>query len=349
MAEARFRAKGCNILDPNPKNAFKRFMENHLPRFCVLDGFTTNPGDLGWEPVERRVQLTVHDRTPTSRRVERARGCAGVVTNKVRIDREMLDALPECRAVFLLSTGTNVVDLDACRERGVPVCNVPAYSTDSVAELVFAYLLDWARAVPAHVEAVRKGAWSSSGDFTFLLTPQRELAGRTLGLIGFGSIAQAVARIASAVGMRVLAHTPNPATKPDLGQTFVSLEHIWEASDAVSLHCPLGPETDRLVNADRLARMKPESVLINTGRGGLVDEAALASALEAGRPARAYLDVLTSEPPEADHPLVSSGNARITPHLAWATRAARKRLIDELAANVEAWLAGVPRNVVNGI
>jgi glycerate dehydrogenase len=316
---------------------------------CLLDGYTTNPGDLNWGGLEKRVDLKVYDRTAPHETVQRAKGCRGVLTNKVLITREILDQLPECEAVFLLSTGVNVVDLEACSERGIPVCNIPAYSTASVAELVFAYLFDWARGVQAHATAVRGGEWAGCEDFTFTRTPQRELSECTLGLVGFGEIAQSVAHSARTFGLKVLATTPHPDGKPDLGQEFVALDELVEASDVVSLHCPLTGETDRLMNGERFGRMKKGAVLINTGRGGLVDEEALADALRSGQLGAAYLDVLSAEPPPEDHPLTSLEQAVITPHIAWSTRAARQRLVNELCANVFAWLDGEPRNVVNHV
>jgi len=324
-------------------------MISSKPSFCLLDGATTNPGDLDWGPLEECVDLTVYERTPADHVVERAAGCSGIITNKVLLTKSVLGQLPDCKAIFLLSTGTNAVDLSECANRQIPVCNIPEYSTTSVAELVIAYLLDWAKGVPVHAAAVRKGHWASCEDFTFSLTPQRELSGCTLGLVGFGAIAQAVARIAGSLGMKVLASTPHPEGKPDLGQTFLPLEEVLASSDIVSLHCPLTDSTEKMINADTLAQMKEGSVLINTGRGSLVDENALSEALSAGRLDSAYLDVLSQEPPEKDHPLTRQQRAIITPHIAWATRAARQRLINQLTDNIRAWLSGQPRNVVNGI
>jgi glycerate dehydrogenase len=227
--------------------------------------------------------------------------------------------------------------------------NIPAYSTQSVAELVFAYLLDWARGVGGHSRSVHSGSWSESEDFTFQCSPQRELSESTLGLIGFGEIAQAVTQLATAFRMKVLATTPHPEGKPDLGQTFVPIEELLAQSDLLSLHCPLTPETDQFMDGARLEMMKKGSVLINTARGGLLDEDALQSALDSGHLAAAYLDVLSSEPPPEDHILIGAGSAVITPHLAWATQAARQRLIHTLVQNVDAWLEGTPQNVVNGV
>lgn len=324
-------------------------MKSEKLRIHVLDAETTNPGDLSWRGLEALGDLEVYSRTAPHDIRDRADGCEVVITNKTVLSRDLIADLPELELVCLLSTGANAVDLDACRERGVPVCNIPAYSTPSVAEHTLALMLARARGVESHDRAVHQGEWVDSADFCFTVTPQRELAGRTLGLVGFGDIARAVARIAVAFGMKVLSHTPHPEGKPDLGQAFVSMEDLLERSDVVSLHCPLTPETEKMINGESLKRMKSDAVLINTGRGGLVDEAALAAALENGTLGAALLDVLSTEPPKADNPLLTAPNCLITPHVAWATRAARSRLVEILVGNVEAFLAGRPRNLVNGV
>lgn len=319
------------------------------PYICILDAYTTQPGDLDWSALENLGQVEIHARTSPDQVRERCRGKQILITNKVLLTRELLSELPDCRLVCLLSTGTNAVDLEACRERDIPVCNIPAYSTDSVAELVFALLLEWARGVAAHADAVRRGEWTRSEDFCFSLSPQRELRGKTLGLIGFGDIAQSVARIAGAFGVKILANTPHPEGKPDLGQKFVDPDTLFRESDIISLHCPLTADTEKLIHAGRLELMKPGAVLINTGRGGLLDESAVAAALHSGKLGAALLDVLSTEPPQADNPLLQAPNTFITPHIAWATRAARSRLIEILTGNVQAFLEGQPRNVVNGL
>ncbi len=323
--------------------------KSEQPHICILDAFTTQPGDLNWDSLKTLGNLDVFDRTKPEQVVERARGKEILITNKVLLTRKILDALPDCKLICLLSTGTNAVDLEACKEREIPVCNIPSYSTDSVAELVFALLLDWARGVRPHAEAVREGAWTRHEDFCFTLSPQVELKGKTLGLVGFGDIAQAVARIARGFGLQVSAFTPHPEGKPDLGQRFVSLDEIFSTSDIVSLHCPLTDETEQLIDQTRLNEMKKGAVLINTGRGGLLDESAVAEALESGQLGAALLDVLSTEPPKADNPLLTAPHTVITPHIAWATRAARQRLIGILTGNVEAFLNGKPENVVNGV
>ncbi len=319
------------------------------PPIHILDAHTTNPGDLSWDPLSALGILRVHARTRPDERIPRALGARILLTNKVHLDADVVAALPELKLVCLMSTGTNAVDLAACTARGIPVCNVPAYGTASVAELVFALLLGWARGAETHQASVRRGDWARCPDFSYGLTPQRELAGQTLGLLGFGDIGQAVARIAIAFGMRVLAHTPHPAGKPALGQDFVDMDRLLRESDVLSLHCPLTEQTRHVLRAETFSRMKEGALLVNTGRGALVDEAALARALAEGRIAAAFLDVLGQEPPPADHPLVGAPNCHIVPHIGWATREARRRLIDCLAGNVSAWLQGKPRHVVNGV
>jgi glycerate dehydrogenase len=322
-------------------------MNDKTLNLCILDAATTNPGDLDWSALKCLGHLTVHDRTSRAELPARAAGQHILITNKVVLDADTVARLDVCRLVCLMSTGTNAVDLKACRARGIPVCNIPAYSTAGVAEMVFSLLLNWARGAGEHAQAVREGAWSRQPDFCFTLRPQAELNGRCLGLLGFGLIAQAVARIARAFDMQVIAHTPHPEGKPDLGQRFVDLDTLLAESDVLSLHCPLNPDTEGFICADTLARMKPGAVLINTGRGGLLAEADVAAALSSGRLGAALLDVLSTEPPPPDHPLIHAPNCWITPHIAWAGQPSRARLIEILAGNVRAFLEGQPRHVVN--
>ena len=312
----------------------------------ILDGHTANPGDLDWSPLATLGELTVHERTPAALTLERAAGAQVVLTNKVVLGAREMAALPALRYIGVLATGYNVVDVATARERGIVVTNVPAYSTPSVAQHVFALLLELVRGVGRHAEQVRQGCWSASPDFTFWSTPQVELTGLKLGIVGFGAIGQAVARVARAFGMEVLVHTrtPNPAAWSEL--SFVALDELFAEADVVSLHCPLTDDTRGMVGATRLAAMKDSAWLINTGRGPLVDEAALAAALHAGRIAGAGLDVLSQEPPAADNPLLTAPNCIITPHLAWATRAARQRLLDTAIGNVRAFLEGRELNRV---
>jgi len=307
----------------------------------VLDGLTTNPGDLSWEPLERLGALQVHPRTPASLVAARMAGATVVITNKTRLGEAEFAAAPLLKGVAMLSTGHDVVDGLAAAARGLPLCQVPEYATASVAQAVFALLLELTNRTGSHNTSVHQGHWTNAEDFCYWDGPLRELAGQTLGVVGMGRIGAAVARIAEAFGMEVLIHrrTPEPNTT-DLASLLIR-------SDVVSLHCPLTTETRQLINAERLALMKPTALLINTGRGALINETDLAAALHQGRLGGAGLDVLTLEPPPATNPLLHAPNCVITPHIAWATKAARQRLIAEVAANVAAILAGRPRHVVN--
>jgi glycerate dehydrogenase len=315
-------------------------------KIVVLDGHAANPGDLDWSPLAALGELTVHDRTPAELTVARAAGARVVLTNKTVLGAAELSALPELSYIGVLATGYNVVDVAAARERDVVVTNVPAYSTPSVAQHVFALLLELTRGAGHHAALVRQGRWSASPDFAFWETPQVELNGLSMGIVGFGAIGQAVARLALAFGMRVLVHTRTPAPTVWPEVEFVALAALFAQADVVSLHCPLTEETRGLVNASRLATMRPTAYLLNTGRGPLVDETALSDALRAGTIAGAGLDVLAKEPPPADNPLLTAPNCLVTPHLAWATRAARQRLLDVAIDNVRAFLAGREQNRV---
>lgn len=317
-----------------------------LPTLCILDAFTTQSRDLNWKNLELIASLTVYDRTSEDEILSRAQDAEIVLTNKVVLTAETLERLPKLKLICLMSTGTNSVDLSAAAALGIPVCNVPSYSTASVAELVLAFMMAHGRAVEKHHASVVRGDWAECEDFSYMLTPQIEWHGRTLGVVGFGEIGQAVARLGLALGMRVLAYTPHPEGKPGFGQVFVELETLFRESDVVSLHCPLTPDTTGLVNAERIAWMKPDAFLINTGRGGLVDEAALAAALKAEKIGGAGLDVLSAEPPKADNPLLKAPFTILSPHIGWATRDARQRLIHVLEANIRAFLSGSPQNVV---
>ncbi len=311
----------------------------------ILDGFTTNPGDCSWDAVASQGKLAVFDRTDPAEVVARAAGAAIVLTNKTPLTAETLAALPDVRLISVLATGVNVVDLDAARARGITVCNVPCYSTPHVAQTVFALLLELTNRPAEHAAAVRAGDWSACPDFCFWRGELVELAGRTLGLVGYGAIAQAVAGIGRAFGMRVLASRRSAATAEE-GVTFTDIDTLFRESDVLSLHCPLTPETAGLVNAARLATMKPTAYVINTARGGVIVEQDLAAALNEGRIAGAGLDVLSVEPPPADNPLLTAKNCLITPHIAWASRASRERLIAATAENIRSFLAGTPQNVV---
>jgi len=318
-------------------------------KIVILDGYTLNPGDLSWEPIQQLGELVVYDRTPPEQVVQRAAEAEIVLTNKAIVSRSAIEQLPRLRYIGVLATGYNIVDIDAARDRGILVTNVPAYATQSVAQAVFAHLLNLAHHTAEHAQGVRAGRWSDCPDFCYWDWPLVDLAGLTMGIIGFGRIGQAVARIAQAFQMQVLAYDANPELKNSLssGVEWAELDDLFGRSDVVSLHCPLTRQNERLVNAQRLALMKPTALLINTSRGALIDEVALAEALNRGQIAGAGLDVLSVEPPPADHPLLSARNCYITPHQAWATKAARQRLLQTAADNIRAFLAGQPQNVVN--
>lgn len=310
------------------------------PRIVVLDGYTLNPGDLDWSPLEALGTCLIHDRTPPAEVAERAAGARILLTNKVVLSGDAIRNLPDLQYVGVLATGTNVVNLAAARERKISVCNVPGYGATSVAQQVFALLLELTQRTGHHAQTVADGRWSENPDFCYWDFPLVELNGLTLGVVGYGAIGKTTAEIGRAFGMKVLISSRTPR------DGFVSLDDLFAQSDVVSLHCPLTPETEGLINAQRLRSMRPEAFLINTSRGGLVVEADLAEALNEGRIAGAGLDVLSSEPPPKDHLLFRAKNCLITPHIAWATRASRQRLLDIAVENVRAFLQGNPRHTV---
>jgi len=312
----------------------------------VLDGYAANPGDLSWEALTAQGTCTIHDRTPPGQTVERARDAEIVLTNKVVLDRDVIAQLPTLKYVGVLATGYNVVDLDAANERGIVVTNVPAYSIESVVQIVFAHLFHLTHHVFEHSAGAREGKWTRSPDFAYWDYPLTEVAGLTMGIVGFGGIGKRVANVAQALGMQVLVNTRTPPDDP-AGCEVVELDDLFERSDVVTLHCPLTPETKHLVNAERLAMMKSTAFLVNCSRGPVVDEQAVADALNAGAIAGAGVDVLSTEPPAADNPLLTARNCAITPHVGWATLAARTRLMDVATANVSAFINGHPVNVVN--
>lgn len=312
----------------------------------MLDGFTLNPGDLDWAALHALGECCIYDRSPPDTVLERAQDAPIVLTNKTPLSPSIIAALPDLRYIGVLATGCNVVDLAAAAARGIPVTNAPGYGTPSVAQHVFALLLELTQHTGRHAQTVRAGRWSASPDFCYWETPIIELAGRTMGIIGFGSIGTAVARIAQAFGMKVLAASRR--ARGDLPEVeFTDVENVFRRSDVVTLHCPLTPETQGLVNTERIGWMKRDAFLINTGRGPLVVEQDLVDALNADRIAGAGLDVLSVEPPAPDNPLFSARNCLITPHIAWASRAARERLLGIVVQNVRNFLAGSPKNVVN--
>lgn len=318
-----------------------------MAELVVLDGFTLNPGDLDWSELQSLGHCVVYERTAPTELIRRAIPADILLTNKTVLSGADLPHLPRLKYIGVLATGTNVVDLAAARARGIPVTHVPAYGTQSVAQTTFALLLELAHQVGHHAQTVRAGRWTRNADFCYWDFPLLELEGLTIGIVGLGRIGRAVAHIAAAFGLKVLACDPLSGPAPPPFVRVVELDSLFRASDIVTLHCPLTPETAGLVNARRLALMKPTALLINTSRGPVVDEPALADALNSGRIAGAALDVLAVEPPPADNVLLTARNCLITPHLSWATRAARARLMKIAAGNVRSFLHGTPQNVVN--
>lgn len=317
-------------------------------KIVVLDGYTTNSGDLSWGELESLGDCAVYDRTCPDDIIKRSLGADAVVTNKTVLTKEIIEQLPGLKYIGLLSTGVNAVDLSVASGRGITVTNVPAYSTASVVQMVFAHLLNFTQRVAVHADGVRSGRWVESKDFCYWDYPLTELAGKVFGIVGYGQIGRSVARVAGSFGMKAVVNIRQGDSVPEHGVRFVGLDELLSESDVVSLHCPLTSGTERLINAERIALMKKTAFLINTGRGGLVDEQALADALNGERIAGAGLDVLSSEPPRKDNPLLMAKNCTITPHIAWATKSARERLIHAVAENLKAFLSGVPRNVADG-
>jgi len=314
----------------------------------ILDGYTINPGDNPWSPLDAVGNYTVYDRTPAELIVERA-CCADIIlTSKCKLDASVLQQLTKLKYIAILATGYNNVDVIAAGKQGIPVANVPAYSTESVAQSTIALLLELTVRVGLHDAAVKAGEWVHCPDFAFYKSSIVELDGLTIGIVGYGAIGRAVARIAAAFGMKVIAYAPRiPQDPGSLPVQFVPLEELFATADVVSLNCPQTSENTGFVNAGLLAKMKSSAFLLNASRGGLVNEADLARALHSGRIAGAGLDVVAHEPMLVDNPLLSAPNCIITPHIAWASLAARKRLVDKVAANVASFLAGAPVNVVN--
>ncbi|MCX6934996.1 MAG: D-2-hydroxyacid dehydrogenase [Verrucomicrobia bacterium] len=313
----------------------------------ILDAYTCNPGDLSWDEFQAFGPCEVYDRTHCSEVVDRACDAEIVLTNKTVLNRETLESLPKLRYIGTLATGYNVVDVKTARERGIPVCNIPEYGTANVAQSTFALLLELTNRSGHHAGTVRAGRWCAAEDFCYWDFPLIELQGLKMGLVGAGRIGQAVAKIARAFGMEVIAFDRFPPKQLPDDIRLTDLETLFRESDVVTLHCPLSSENMELVNAARLQLMKPSAFLINTSRGGLVNELDLARALDEGRLAGAGLDVLSVEPPVSDNPLLKAKNCLITPHIAWATRSARGRLIHTAVENVKAFVEGRPTNVVN--
>ncbi len=314
----------------------------------VLDGYTLNPGDNSWAPLEEVGDVEVHDRSTPAEVTVRGKEADVLVVNKIRISKEHLQRLPNLKLVAVTATGYDCVDTTAARKKSVVVSNVPVYGTDSVAQFVFGQLLQLCHHISRHDTAVREGEWKERGDFSFSLTPQIELVGKTMGIVGFGRIGRRVAEIARAFGMRVLAHTKTEESAPEYeGFEFLPLDKLARESDVISLHCPLTHQTNGIINSGFLSKCKPNAVLINASRGALVNESDLADALNGGKLAGAALDVVSNEPIGLDNPLLSAPNCIITPHMAWSTLEARKRLMQSTADNITAFKNGEPTNVVS--
>lgn len=318
-------------------------------KLVILDGYAENPGDLSWDGLSKLVdEYTVYDITPPEDIIKRSLDADILVTNKTPVTRQTIEKLPKLKFIAVLATGFNVVDCKAARERGIPVSNIPAYSTDSVAQLVFGFMLEFSNRVALHSESVKNGDWEKSEHFCYLKAPISLLSGKTLGIIGFGRIGFAVAEIANAFKMRVLAFSPHTNAYDGFGKVeFCSLERLVAESDFVTLHCPLTESTSGMVNKAFLEKMKKTAYLINTSRGGVVNENDLAEALENGTIAGAGLDVLSAEPPKGGNVLIGAKNCLITPHIAWASLEARTKLLNIFLENVESFVKGTPVNVVN--
>ncbi len=317
-------------------------------KLVILDGFALNPGDLSYECYRQFGELTVYPRTETEEEaISRIGDSSIVILNKTPITEAILDACPSIQMICVQATGYNVVDCDAARRRGIPVYNVPTYGTAAVAQFTMALLLEICHKIGLHDQLVHQGEWVSSPNFCFWRSHQMELAGKTLGIIGFGRIGRSTAALAKAFGMKILAHSRSQCAEGLALAEYVELDTLLRESDVVSLHCPLFPETDKLINARTIAKMKSGAILLNTSRGGLVDEAALAAALTAGKLRAAAVDVVSSEPMVADNPLLTAPNCIITPHMAWAPIESRQRLLDCTVENIRCFLAGKPQNVVN--
>lgn len=325
----------------------RHLRQSEAMKLVVLDGYCLNPGDLSWSAIEALAGVTIHDRTPAALIDERIAGAELVLTNKTPLRRDVLERAKSLKYIGVLATGYNIVDVDAAKELGITVTNIPLYGTDSVAQFAIALLLELCHHVGAHSDSVRQGDWYTSADWSYARSPLIELAGKTMGIIGFGRIGRQTAKIADALGMKILANDENEANPPAYdGFKYVSRAELLASADVVSLHCPLFPSTQGLIRAESLATMKPSALLVNTSRGPLIVDQDLADALNAGRIAGAALDVLSVEPPAETNPLIGAKNCIVTPHIAWATREARTRLMEMTAANLSAFLSGSPINRV---
>ena len=316
-------------------------------KIVILDGHAVNPGDLSWDFLKQFGEVTVYERTPVEEVAARIGDAEIVLTNKSPINQEILNACPNIKLVCVLATGYNVVDCEATKKRGIPVCNVPDYGTAAVAQFTFALLLELCHQVGHHGQTVRDGKWCESPDFCYWDTPQMELAGKTLGIIGFGRIGRAVGKIAKAFGMNVIAYNRSQCEEGKAIGSYVNLDELLATADVVSLHCPLTAENTGMISAENIAKMKDGAILLNTARGPLVDEAALAAALETGKLRGAACDVISAEPMKESNPLKTAPNCIVTPHMAWAPIESRKRIQDCTERSIQAFLAGSPINTVN--
>lgn len=314
----------------------------------ILDGYTENPGDISWENIEKLVDLTVYPRTPQEEVFERAKEADILIVNKVPVTRELITGLPNLKFVATLATGYNQIDCEALKEKGIPVSNIPAYSTNAVAQMVFAYILELINKVSEYTADVKSGTWSKCDDFCYWNSPLYELDGKTLGIIGFGKIGKRVSEIANAFGMKTLAYTPSGKKDGVENVVFTDMDTVIKTSDFITVHCPLTESTKNLIDAEFISKLKSNAFIINTARGGVTNEHDVAEALKNGKLAGYGTDVLSTEPPSPDNPLLSAPNCLITPHIAWAAFETRLRLMGILEENIKAFLNGAPVNVVNG-
>lgn len=313
-------------------------------KIVITDGFAVNPGDLSWDIFRQFGQVEIYKDTPNELAAERIGDADIAIINKTVIDEALLQQCPNLKLICVAATGYNVVDCEATKKRNIPVCNVPGYGTAAVAQFTFSLLLELCNRVGLHDRLVHEGQWGQRGGFCFWDTPQMELAGKTLGIIGFGTIGQAVGKIAEAFGMEVLAYNRSHTVE---GANYVSLEQLLEKSDVITLHCPYTPETHQVINKDTLAQMKDGAILLNTARGGVINEEAVAEALQSGKLRGAAVDVVTTEPILESNPLYTAPNCIITPHMAWAPKESRQRIIDSMVKSIQGWLSGNPLHVVN--
>lgn len=316
-------------------------------QIVVLDGYALNPGDLSWNGLQKLGECFIYERSRPEEIYDRIKNADAIITNKAVINEQLIEQLPKLKYIGVTATGYNVVDVQAANRKGIVVTNIPAYSTDSVAQLVFSHILNVVNRVEMHAVSVKSGEWVSNPDFAYWKSPQSELAGKTLGIVGFGRIGRKVAQIGQAFGMNVLFNNRSQVADNLTGTTQKTMQEVFSESDVISINCPLTAENSEFVNKSLLQTMKASAILVNTGRGGLINEADLAEALNSGIIGAACLDVLSTEPPRPDNPLLSAKNCFITPHIAWATNEARTRLMNITIRNLESFLAGNPQNVVN--